>query len=85
MLPLWARVDLGAIAMKGYSAFPKTPTLPSDYLVSYPGYSFGVGSYPLQRSSRCILQPQLTGQRRTGKIAHEKIKKSKTREKLNLY
>ena len=23
MLPLWAKVDLGAMAMKGYSAFPK--------------------------------------------------------------
>ena len=42
MLPLWARVDLGAIAMKGYSAFPKAPagTSPSDCLVSYPGHSF---------------------------------------------
>ena len=25
MLPLQARVDLGAMAMKGYSAFPKAP------------------------------------------------------------
>ena len=25
MLPLWAKVDLGAMAIKGYSAFPKAP------------------------------------------------------------
>ena len=27
VLPLWARVDLGAMAMKGYSTFPKAPAL----------------------------------------------------------
>ena len=27
MLPLWARVDQGAMAMKGSSAFPKAPAL----------------------------------------------------------
>ena len=27
MLPVRARVDLGAMAMKGYSAFPKVPAL----------------------------------------------------------
>ena len=27
MLPLWTRVDLGAMAMKEYSAFPKAPAL----------------------------------------------------------
>ena len=27
MLPLRARVNLGAMAMKGYSAFPKAPVL----------------------------------------------------------
>ena len=27
VLPLWARVDLGAMVMKGYSAFPKAPAL----------------------------------------------------------
>ena len=25
VLPCWARVDLGAMAVKGYSAFPKGP------------------------------------------------------------
>ena len=38
-------------------------TSPSDCLVSYPGHSLG-GLNPLQRSSRCILQPQPTGQTR---------------------
>ena len=38
-------------------------TSPSDCLVSYPGHSLGGGGLtPLQRSSRCILQPQPTGQ-----------------------
>ena len=36
-------------------------TSPSDCLVSYSGHSLG-GLTPLQRSSRCILKPQLTGQ-----------------------
>ena len=27
LLPLWPRVDLGAMAIKGYSAFPKAPAL----------------------------------------------------------
>ena len=27
VLPLWVRVDLRVIAMKGYSAFPKAPAL----------------------------------------------------------
>ena len=40
-----------------------TGTSPSDCLVSYPGQSVGGGELtPLQRYSRCILQPQPTGQ-----------------------
>ena len=46
-----------------------TGTSPSDCLMSYPGHSLVVvvvvvvgGLTPLQRSSQCILQPQLTGQ-----------------------
>ena len=38
-----------------------TGTSLSDCLVSYPGLLWG-GLPPLQRCSRCILQPQLTGQ-----------------------
>ena len=41
MLPLRARVDLGVMAMKEYSAFPKAPantdTSSSDCFVSYQG------------------------------------------------
>ena len=42
MLPLRARVDMGAMATKGCSAFPQTPALLE----------------PHNQSSRCILQPQ---------------------------
>ena len=39
-------VDLGVMAMKGYSAFPKAPALlESQSLVSYAGHSL-VESYP---------------------------------------
>ena len=62
VLLLWAIVNLRATAMKGYSAFPKaSASLPSDCLDSYPEHSL-VGGTPLQRSSRCIIQFQLTGQ-----------------------
>ena len=49
MLPLRARVDMGVMAMKGYSAFPKAPALlePSGCLMSYLGHAWwGRGSYP---------------------------------------
>ena len=66
MLPLRARVDLGAMAMKRVLRIPQSSstagTSPSDCLVSYPGNSLGGGVPPLQRCSQCILQPQLTGQ-----------------------
>ena len=38
-----------------------TGTSPSVCFVLYPGHSLRGGSYPLQRSSWCILQPQPTG------------------------
>ena len=44
VLPFRARVDLGAVAIKGCSAFPKAR--PSDCLVSYPGHWLGGESYP---------------------------------------
>ena len=64
MLPRRARVDLGAMAIKGYSAFPKAPALLELHyqIVSYPGHSLGGGLISLQRSSQCILQPQPIGQ-----------------------
>ena len=43
VLPLLVRVDLGAMAMKGYSDFPQrsriTGTSPLDFSVSYQGYA----------------------------------------------
>ena len=39
-----------------------TGNSPSDCLVSLSGHSMGEGFSPLQRCSRCILHPQLTGQ-----------------------
>ena len=45
-----------------------TETSPSDCLVSYPGHSLEEGLTLLQRSSRWILKPQLTGQ--TTSIVH---------------
>ena len=41
-------------------------TSPSDCLVSYAGHSLVGALTPLQRSSRCILQPQPTGQSYVG-------------------
>ena len=46
--------DLGAMAMKGYSAFSSI-TGASDCLVSYPGHSLGEFT-PLNRCIRYILQ-----------------------------
>ena len=67
MLPLQARVDLGAMAMKGYSAFPKAPALLEPYhqivYCHIQDTPWG-GLTPLWRCSQCILQPQLTGQKR---------------------
>ena len=39
---LWAKVDLGVMAVKGSSTFPKAPV---DCLMSYPGYAL-LWSYP---------------------------------------
>ena len=39
-----------------------TGTSQSNCLASYPGHSLREGVIPLQRSSQCILQSQLTGQ-----------------------
>ena len=59
MLPLRARVDLGAMAMKGYSTFPKAPTLlePHHQMVNViSGHSLGWGSLtPLQRCKQWTL------------------------------
>ena len=53
MLPLRARLDLGDITIKGYSAIPKAQALQD------PRWG---NPTPLQRCRRCIPQPQPTGQ-----------------------
>ena len=57
---------LGSDGNEGVLRIPQSSstagTSPSDCLVSYPRHSLGGGLTPLQRSSRCILQPQPTGQ-----------------------
>ena len=68
MLPCRDRVDLRAMAMKGYSVFPKAPASLEPHhqivLCHIQDTRWGGGLTPLQRSSRCILQLQLTGQNR---------------------
>ena len=45
MLPLRTRVDLGSMAMKEYSAFPKAPALlETHHQIAYPGHSLGAFS-----------------------------------------
>ena len=59
VLPHQARVDLGAMAMKRYSALPQNSIITgaslSDCLMSYTGHS------PLQKCNWCILPPQPIG------------------------
>ena len=65
VLPFRARVDLGAMAIKGNSTFPKAAALlkPHHQIVQCHILDTRWGSLtPLQRSSRCILQPQQTRQ-----------------------
>ena len=67
VLPPRARMDLEAMAIKGYSAFPKAPALlETHHQIVYCHIQdtrwVGWGLTPLQRSSQCILQPQPTGQ-----------------------
>ena len=62
MLPFQARMDLGAMAMKRYSAFPKAPVLLDPYHQIVECYIQDTHSRemvlpPLQRRSRYILQP----------------------------
>ena len=62
MLPFRVRVDLGVMAMNGFSAFPKALLEPYNQIVKcHIQDTRWEGLTPLQRSSRCILQPQLTG------------------------
>ncbi len=62
MVPLRARGNLGAMAMKGYSAFPKAPALLEPHhqivLCHIQDSRWGGILTPLQRCSQCILQPR---------------------------
>ena len=63
MLPLRARVDIRAMTIKGYTAFPNAPALlgrHSQIVWSYIKDTHLGGSYLSARCSRCILQPQPT-------------------------
>ena len=68
MLPLRARVDQGPMAIKGYSEFLQTPALREPYhQIVYchkqdTRWCWDCRIHRLQRCSRCILQPQPTGQ-----------------------
>ena len=70
MLPLWAWVDLGSMAMKVYSAFPKAPaftgTSSLDCLVSYLGQLLTRGVLPLRREAAptdCTIKWTREGQK----------------------
>ena len=63
VLPLRVSLDLRTKTMKRYSAFPKAPSLvkPHHQIFNYPIQDTRwVIFTPLQRCSKCILQPQLT-------------------------
>ena len=65
VIPQWVIVDLGAMAMKGYSTFLKGQELLKphqlDCLVSYIQDTHLGSLTPLQRCSWYILQPKKTG------------------------
>ena len=64
VLPLRTREELGAMAVKGYSTFPKAPALlkPHHQIVScHKQDSLWESLTLLLRCSWCILQPQPTG------------------------
>ena len=81
MLHIRARLALGAMAIKGYSAFPKAAVLlePHNQIVlcHIPGTDWA-SLTPLQRSSRCILRPQLTGPDRVDLARELKIVEHET-------
>ena len=74
MLPLQNRVELGVMATKGFSTFPKAPVLLEPHhqiVLCHIQYTRWESLTPLQRSSRCILQPQPMGLRNIEEPADE--------------
>ena len=66
VLPHGARVDVGAMAMKGCTVFPKPPALlgPHQTFVSYPGHSLVGGVLPLCREAVGVFySPSRLGKR----------------------
>ena len=62
MLPLRGRVDLGAMAMKSYFTFSKSPRLePRHQIFWYIQDTHWWGLTLLQIRSRCVLQSRLSG------------------------
>ena len=64
VLPFWVRVDLGEMAIKGFSSFSKAPALmesPHQIAKCHIQDTRWRNLASLQRSSQCILQPQPTG------------------------
>ena len=61
MLPLSARVDPRAVAIKGYTTLPKAPALLEPYhqivLMSYPGHSSGESYSSAKKQSVYSLDP----------------------------
>ena len=66
MLPLWARVKQGVMAIKEYSAIPQTPGLqePHHQIVCqfWDTHWEGRSLTLLQRRNWCIVLPEPTGQ-----------------------
>ena len=84
-----ARVDLETMAMKGCSVFPKAPALlePHHQIVSchIRTLVWAEAFTLLQRCSRCILQPQPTGQCDRGLIVVlYSVFKSETKKNITL-
>ena len=75
VLQLLARLDLGAMAMKRYSTFPKAPALlkPHHQIVLCHIKDTRWGGLTLLQSSQCILQIQPTGQGRWKSILPNKL------------
>ena len=77
-----SRVNLGVMAIKGYSTFPKSSSItdasPSDSLVSYSGHSLGK-SYPFAFCSSCWLGQKVFFKEFLGVLLEKKLDGNYTR------